>query len=403
MITTSDRLYTRQFFLLFVAVSLFMTGVALQFHFGQFVEYLGFGVDVLGLILSLSVIGTLVIRLRIGRWIDRFGGKPVWLIGTLIVCVMIGSIQWARSLWLIMTLRTVAVMATAAAMTTAAVLASQMAPPTRRAESMGTMGLGGFLGMMIGTTLGDVVFSGGTSEIGPYHLFFSLSALCSLLAGAALLPLRLTAKSLANHPTSPSLDEERESVQKNQPSQWRVIITHWPGSILLVGVVFHMVFCLQTSFLERLAEHSGFKNIKLFFLVYGPTAITLRIIGRRIPEKVGRSPTLVGGMIFQIIGLLALVGVDSQIGLIVPGILMGIGHCFVFPSMIDLAADRLPTEHRGTGTSLILGAGDVGMLIGYAGLGQVIDRFGFDVALQTLAGAVGFGVVAYLVSLRGDR
>ena len=85
-------------------------------------------------------------------------------------------------------------------------------------------------------------------------------------------------------------------------------------------------------------------------------------------------------------GLCSLVGIDSQWGLIAPGILMGAGHCFIFPSMVDLAAGHFPPEHRGTGTSLILGAGDVGMLIGFATLGELIDSFGFDTALLTLAG-----------------
>ena len=64
---------------------------------------------------------------------------------------------------------------------------------------------------------------------------------------------------------------------------------------------------------------------------------------------------------------------------------MGAGHCFIFPSMVDLAAERSPPEQRGFGTSLILGAGDVGMIAGFFLLGEVIDAFGFDAALAMLA------------------
>ena len=70
---------------------------------------------------------------------------------------------------------------------------------------------------------------------------------------------------------------------------------------------------------------------------------------------------------------------------------MGTGHCFIFPSMVDLAAERLPPERRGTGTALILGAGDLGMLIGFAVLGELIDGFGFDIALVVLGCTVLFG------------
>ena len=53
--------------------------------------------------------------------------------------------------------------------------------------------------------------------------------------------------------------------------------------------------------------------------------------------------------------------------------------------MVDLGADRLPLAYRGTGTALILGAGDLGMLIGFVALGEVIGTFGFDRTLIALA------------------
>ncbi|MHC4093069.1 MAG: MFS transporter, partial [Planctomycetota bacterium] len=168
----------------------------------------------------------------------------------------------------------------------------------------------------------------------------------------------------------------------------RVILNHWPGTILLVGMAFSAVFTLQITFLERLAEARGFLNIKVFFLTYCPTAIVLRLLCRRVPERVGRTRTLLGGMLLQGCGILCLVGIDTEWRLVLPALLMGAGHCFIFPSMVDLAAERLPPEHRGTGTSLILGAGDLGLLTGLIVLGNVINRLGFDVALYALATTV---------------
>lgn len=170
---------------------------------------------------------------------------------------------------------------------------------------------------------------------------------------------------------------------------------------MLVGVVFAMVFCVQSMFLERLAEARGFKDIKLFFLFYAPTAMTLRVIFRRVPERVGRSRTLFGGLLLLAIGLLCLTTVQTQWQLVLPGVVMGAGHCFIFPSMVDLAAERLPAHYRGTGTALILGAGDFGMLTGYLALGELIKAFDFDTALTALSGTVLFGAVAFAVAHRG--
>lgn len=382
----SDRLYTRQFFQVFGAVVLFMSGVALQFHFGQYLQFIGHDIDTLGYVLSASILGTLAIRLHIGRWIDRYGCRPTWLVGTIVVAVAIGLVQFTDRLWLIAVLRTAWAMGTAAVMTTVAVFAARIALPHRRAESIGTIGLAGFIGMIIGPTLGDWIFTGTIDSIAPFRLFFSVGAACSLSAGAIMLlvrmPLNPAAHGFAVADAEPPADAPRPDAP---PSTIRVIQKHWPGTVLLAGVVFMMAFCFPSIFLERLAEAHGFKNIKVFFLVYCPVAMTFRVIFRRVPERIGRRRTLLLGLILQAIGLLCLVGVTTQTGLMLPAFLMGTGHCFIFPSMVDLAAGRLPAAHRGIGTSLILGAGDVGMLLGYATLGKLIDGLGFNWALVIIA------------------
>lgn len=53
--------------------------------------------------------------------------------------------------------------------------------------------------------------------------------------------------------------------------------------------------------------------------------------------------------------------------------------------MIDLAASAFPVTQRGVATSLILGAGDVGMLLGFGLLGESISRVGFDLTIVALA------------------
>ena len=389
----SEHLYTARFFQVFAALMLFMTGVALQYHFGQYIAFLGYGVDTLGRILSISMVGTLLIRLQLGRWIDRFGCRPTWMVGTMTMALAVGTIQFTAQLWLIVVLRAVSTMAMAAVMTTVAVFAAQMAPVERRTESIGTMGLAGFLGMMVGSTLGDWIFSGTAESMTSYRIFFSASATCGVLSGGIVLFLKPWAL------IGPNALPQARIAPLTMPvtATMRVILRHWPGMILLTGVVFSMVFCLQLTFLERLADERGFKDIKVFFLVYGPTAITLRIICRRVPEQLGRTRALLGGLLLMAIGVGGLVGTQSQGQLVLPALLMGAGHCFVFPSMIDLAASRLPPEYRGVGTSLILAAGDLGILTGFFTLGELIDRFGFDRALEVLVVILlsAAGLVAY--------
>lgn len=395
----TDRLYTLVFFQVFAATGVFMTGVALQFHFGQYVGHLGYGVDTLGRILSLGVIGTLCSRLYVGRWIDRFGCRPMWIIGSLIVAVTVGATQFTTQLWLITLLRAVSAMASAAVMTNVAVFAAQVAPPHRRAESIGTIGLAGFVGMMAGPTLGDWVFAGGGESMMSYHIFFSAGAACSLASAGAMFLIRL--------PKRPTSDDHQqhnahETTSTSSPKRFALMITYWPGVVLLVALGFGVVFGFHSSFLERFAEAQGFEQIKVFFITYCPTAIVLRVVFRRLPQRIGRNRTVVVGLTLLIVGLMMMVGVDSQLGLILPGFFMGAGHCFIFPSMVDLAADTFPSSNRGTATALVLGAGDLGLLVGYLALGALIEVAGFATAIKTIVAVVGVCTFCFVVWRRKD-
>jgi MFS family permease len=378
-----DRLYSTRFFQTFAAVALFMTGNSLQYHFGEYVAGLGHGVDTLGLVLSVSMAGSLLLRLRIGEWIDRLGCKPTWIAGGLVMAGAVGAVQWAESVWLLIVLRTVVAMATAMVMTTVAVFAAQIAPPPRRAESIGILGLAGMVGMTLGPALGDWIFSGPAPSAGAFRTFFTASAVFSLASCAVIAPLKVPGQRRGSQLDDAGRPGVRPIPEVNA-SQLRVVLRHWPGAVLLVGVAFAMVLCLQMLFLERLADLRGFHDIKAFFLVYCPTAIALRLLLRRMPERVGRGRTLLIGLALEAAGLVFMIGIRGQTQLLLPGLLMGAGHSLIFPSMVDIAAERLPPSYRGTGTALILGAGDLGMLIGYATLGAVIDRWGFDAAIMVL-------------------
>ena len=57
-----DRLYTLQFFQVLAGAMLTMTGVAMQFHFGEYIAHIGYSVDVLGWITGIGVVGSLMLR-----------------------------------------------------------------------------------------------------------------------------------------------------------------------------------------------------------------------------------------------------------------------------------------------------------------------------------------------------
>jgi MFS family permease len=380
-VTHDEKLYTPRFFLLFAVVLFFMTGYALQFHFGEYMAHLGQSARVLGWVWGLGVAGSLCIRPVVGSFIDRIGAKPAILIGASLAMFAALGYPFTQHVGLVCLLRVLTNVGMAVFFTAIAYVTALIASPRRRAESLGIVGVGGFVGMMLGPSLGDLIFAHGGNDPKVFYLFFNASALGFLLAATLglLLPI----------------DRPAPSGHESVGSVFRVAIEHWPGMILIIGVAFTMGQCMHSLFLERLADARGFENIKSFFLAYSPTAIALRFIFRRLPERFGRRRTVIMGMLFYASGMLLLKTAHTSAGLILPAMVAGAGHCFVFPSMVDLGAERLPPAHRATGTAMILGAGDVGFLLGGVLWGQVIDRFGYDVMLMSVAGVCAVSAVLY--------
>ncbi len=355
-------LYTLSFFQVLVGAMLTMTAVSMQFHFGEYVASVGYSVNVLGWITGIGVVGTISLRPYTGRWIDTLGCRPCFLAAAIAGAAANFSFQFAESFWAICAIRIVMSASHATFLATVAVYAAHAASPLRRAESLGTVGIGGFLGMMVGPAVGDMIFASIADPARAFPLFFDLVAGVSLLAGLVVMNVRVATPQR----------------QVDSPPFTTLVRRHWPGRILAVCIAFATCLTIQMTFLERFAHDRGFEDIRWFFLAYGPTAIVLRIVGRRIPQRLGRRRVCATGLGVMGVGTLLFIPVQTGWHLAFPALLMGVGHAFVFPSMVDLVAAAMPLEHRGLGTSLALGSMDVGFVLGGIAWGQLVVWAGFE-------------------------
>ncbi len=383
-VTRQDRLYTLSFFQVLAGAMLTMIGVSMQFHFGEYVASIGYSVDVLGWITGFGFVGSLLLRPYAGTWIDRWGCRPGFLAAAGGAAVANIVFQFTDTLWIICLARILMSAANATFLTTVAVYAAQVAPPHRRAESLGTVGIGGFLGMMAGPAIGDAIFANPEPTAHTFHWFFSVVAATSLLAGLAVCNVRLP--SPARHGPSPRVRT--------------LLHRYWPGRVLLVCVAFAACLTIHMTFLERFAQARGFHDIHWFFFGYGTIAIALRVLCRQVPQRLGRRRVCSAGLFAMGVGILALIPVQEKWQLLFPALLIGAGHAFVFPSMVDLVAEAMPLEHRGVGTSVALGATDVGFFTGGIVWGQFIAWRGFEPAFVMVAVLTGGVALWFLYSGR---
>ncbi len=366
-----EKLYGRSFFLLFAALLCYMSAYTLMVHLAKYVTYLGGNVSTVGSIFGVGMLGALATRPFVGNWIDRVGCKPILISAAFAAAVTIFILQWVRSVPSILVLRITLQLTQAAFLATIAVFAARIAPKNRSAESLAMIGVGGLAGMIVGPAIGDVVFTN-QIEASSFHRFFSVGSL--IMLASTILILATPSKASQPIPHAPV-------------SYWRLVIKHWPGPIVAMGLALALVQTVPVMLIERYVAYRGIDGVTYFFLTYGLTAIVLRLALRKLPQRIGRERTLIMGITSSAIGILLLLPAANQLWLIIPASVMGLGHCFSYPFLVDLAAEAMPRQHRGTGTVLILAMVDIGFLVSFPIAGRCIasQQLGFETTLAGIA------------------
>jgi MFS family permease len=156
-----DRsIYNRVFWLAYIAnVSLVMAN-ALTFRFAEFVStFLKGTEETAGMIVSVGILGALLVRLVLGQAIDNYGTRRLWILGCAVYIVSSSSFLVISELgWPIYAARLGFAAGIATMFTCSMVHIQNQVPANRRTEVIGNLGSSGFVGMILGSQLGDFIF-----------------------------------------------------------------------------------------------------------------------------------------------------------------------------------------------------------------------------------------------------
>ena len=159
-----------------------------------------------------------------------------------------------------------------------------------------------------------------------------------------------------------------------------------------------MALTVPATFLTLFRDHQQLEGIGKFFWFYAPTAIVMRLAGRRWPEYIGRRNAALIGLLSLMVSMLLYLQVHSEWDLAWPALAAGTGQALLFPAVTTLGAESFPERYRGTGTTLILSFVDVGALCGAPTLGLLIVHFSFRTMFLTSAATIALAALAFLAS-----
>jgi MFS family permease len=355
--------FGRPFWLTYAANSSTMVAVSLLYRYGDFVSFLrGNEVD-LGWIVAAGMVGSLLMRLAQGSGIDAYGPRRIWLWSSALFVVSCAGHLLVTKVDgpLIYILRVLYQTSVSGFFGASITFISGRAPIARMAEVVGTLGTSGFIGMMIGTQLGDRLLNYTKLDSGHIQRFFIVVTAIGV-AGFVFSWLATRSSSVRG--------------KRRQPPILLVVRRYHPGAVLWAGAAAGFGLGLPTIFLTRYVAELEIPKLAVFFWVYAPTAFTTRVLIRRLPQRWGVQPMLSWGMVSLGIGILTFVWVKAEWQFIFPAVLIGIAHAFVFPAAVAGGSGAFPLRYRGVGTTLMLAMFDLGNLVGMPAVGEMLRWYG---------------------------
>jgi len=306
-----------------------------------------------GVNLAVFSIAAIAARPMIARIGDRYGRRFLMVGGALLAGAAIATTAFVHSLATLLPLRAISGVGEAALFVGAATLIADLSPSERRAEGASYFSLAVFGGLGIGPVVGEVVL--GNDRYRAVYLVASL-----FCVAAALIALRAPNR-VAGVVTAP-VDSEARGFHR---------AALLPGLVLACGIGGFAAF---NAFLPTHAEALGMPA-SVPFLVYSVLCLSLRVVGARLPERLGLGNALMAALVGISGGLLLLALLDHPSGVYLGTAVLAFGMALLYPSLMAFAVNSVTEPERARVLASFTMFFEVGTVVGGLLLGSVA-RFG---------------------------
>jgi MFS family permease len=324
-------------------------------------------------------VAALAMRPAVGWASDRFGRRPLLLIGGVITVVAFAAHLLVTTLAAFVIVRAVYGVGEALFFVAAITAVSDLAPPERRGEAINVASLSVYLGLAVGPFAGETILAATSFNA----VWLVAAALCGLAALLALLVPE----------TAPAVLEAAAS--GTRPPRGRLFHPAGilPGFLILTGAWGMAGFL---AFIPLHASNLGLPGAGVPLAMYALLVCGLRIVFVRLPDQMGAARLSGAALAVSAVGMLALGTLPGQLGLYVGTAIFGTGIAFMFPALIAVAVSRVDESERGSVVGTSSAFLDVGFGVSPAVLGAVASASGYPAAwlVSAVVAAAGATILA---------
>jgi len=333
-----------------------------------------------GLVTGAFSFSAVVLRPFAGRLGDRRGRRLLVATGAAVASAAVAGYAGATAIGLLIALRLLNGTGEAFFFTGSMTAINDLAPDDRRGEAVSFFTVSVYSGLALGPFLGESILV----HWGFHAVWWTSSALA---LAAAVVALKMP-------DTRPAAETAADGVQDPVCLPRKRGLVH-PGGLIPGLVLASSVwgFTGLSSFGPLYALQAGLSGSRLLFGLYALTILAIRILGARVPDRLGFRRTATISLFVSVVGLLTMASKAVPPALYTGVFLFAVGQALAFPSLISLVAGRVPAAERGAAIATFTAFLDIAFGFGPLSLGLVAQGFGYQaVFLASALFAVG-GIV----------
>jgi MFS family permease len=382
MAQTIRKIFTRDFILGFI--SQFTFSISFHVLYPTLPIYLSrFGsteVDI-GVLIGVIGVSSLIFRPFVGRALVKTPERNFMMGGAILFVFTFVGYLFALPFWPLFIVRVFQGIGLAFFYTAAFTFISNISPDAHRGQTLGYYLLAINISLAISPSFGMFIIN-----------HFSFTFLFLICLGLSLCSLFTTTKLRKRQglPIEDSYTQEGFLLSREA----------LPSSIS--SFFFHLTWGALTTFFPLYAIHHGVANPGFFFTAVAIVLILGRALGGRILDLYNRERVMLPCLFACIISMAILAFSKSLPMFILVAVIWGIGHAFLFPSLLVYTIERMGSS-RGPAMGTFTGVSDLGMSLGPVIMGIIIHLTSYSTMFLclALAGMINLNYFYFFVRKKG--
>ena len=338
---------------------------------------LGGGGVAVGFVVGSFFVATLLARPLAGRLGDERGRRVIIVGGAAVMAAAIAAFPLATNVGLLAALRFIQGAGEAAFYVGAATAVTDLVPANRRGQAVSYFSGALYAGIALGPVVGEWVLGDGHH----YGRVWMVAAGLGALAAVLSLGLREPPRPLRTGP--------------------RARLVHpaalVPGSAFGLGTFGYAAFA---AFMPLYAPSLGLGGSAPVFALYAGLTLAGRLLGARIPDRLGPSTTARAGLITMAAGMAILSLWHAVPGLWTGTAIFAAGNAVMFPALLSMALDAAPDGERAAVVGTVVAFFDLGQGAGALLLGPLVTVAGYNGPFAAGALAATAGLLLLSTHLR---